>query len=126
MTSAGILETLELLNDVDLTLGAFVTKVEERIEHQGSLLTRHTRLHVQIPQVPRIAGLASNIPFVYVLRSPRRGQLWSLDNLEVSCDSHYRLLGHEEHVLHSQHLIAVRFWSVCALGSLKTFLPVAG
>lgn len=123
MSAAGIYESLELLNDVRLRRGLFIHKVEEQIEHKPGILSRYTRVHLQIPHVlDKPTSFSSDLPFVYVLRAPRRGQLWSVSDIDVSPSSGHRILGHDEHVLYSKALIAARYWSLCddwALGDMR-------
>ena len=113
MARAGIFETLELLHDTEVRSGKFIKKVEEQVEQDLGRLTRYTRLHVEIPEVTDApAEVTNEMPFVYVLRAPRRGDLWTVRDLDVNCTTSCRTLGHEEHVLHCGELIFARFWSL--------------
>ena len=111
-TPAGPLETLDLMHDARSHHGQYVIRVNEDIVHRPGALTRAVEIHVEIPDLQHDdTSTDLGIPFVYVLRLVRRGELWSIRDCDVSTAAGSRMLSHQEHIEYSRLLIFTRFWT---------------
>ena len=99
---AGAYECLELLNDFALRDGHYIRRVQEDVRHRPGVLERRITIDVKVPAVrAELVGTDTSSetpPFVFVLRSPPKGSLWSVREIQVNKGHDYEVLGHEAHL----------------------------